>query len=138
MTFNIHHGAALSGNGQAPHLEPANLATARLWQHQTMRRCDAIQDSIEHLVTERGLTESIAEDATLQAFAELEGINKHHRIDVDASTSRLLIIRTPAGERVALTITDLLALVAPTSLAEKGLTFQPVGRRLLVLDRAEH
>lgn len=136
MTTDIHLRAG--GNGQAPHLDPANLATARLWQHQTMRRCDALQDSIGHLVTERGLTESIAEVATLQAFAELEGINKRHRIDIDASTSSLLVLWTPAGERIALTITDLLALVAPTFLAEKGLTFQPVGRRLRVLERAEH
>ncbi|WP_275286900.1 hypothetical protein [Halomonas elongata] len=123
---------------RAPQLDPENLAVAQLWQTQTLPKREALEACIEHLVTDRGLTDGAAENATIQAYAEIEGANKRHRIDLEATTTRLLVIQTPAGERVALSLVDLLALVSPEHLAARHLTFRPIGkrhRRLLMLDR---
>lgn len=124
---------------RAPQLDPENLAIAQLWRTQALPRRETLEACVEHLVTDRGLTDDAAENAAIQAYAELEGINKRHRIDISATTSHLLVITTSAGERLAITLADLLALVSPEQLAVQHLSFQPVGhRRLLILDRAEH
>lgn len=120
--------------GQAPHLAPENAATAQLWRTQGQRRAVAIDGCIEHLMVNHDMTERAAEDATLQAYADLESLNKVHAIDVEASTSRLLVIKTPGGARIALTISDLLTLLQPHHLQAAN----QESRRLLVLERAPH
>ncbi|SDK70414.1 hypothetical protein [Billgrantia gudaonensis] len=119
---------------QAPHLASENVATAQLWRTRNQRRATAIDGCIEHLMVDHDMTERAAEDATLQAYADLESLNKVHAIELAASTSRLLVIKTPGGARIALTVSDLLSLLKPYHLEAANRE----SRRLLVLENAPH
>ncbi|MBB3141243.1 hypothetical protein [Halomonas organivorans] len=118
----------------APRLDPENEATAHLWRHPGLPRAVAIDSCIEHLVVNREMTEHAAENAALQAYAEMESMNKVDRIDVEASSAHAVVLKRAGGSRVVLTVKDLLTLVESSHCTAANTD----SRRLLVLERASH
>ncbi|MCX2525200.1 hypothetical protein [Larsenimonas rhizosphaerae] len=68
-------------------------------------------------MTEHDQPRDNASILALQAYAELEAVNRTAWIDLDASTANLLVIRQSDGPTQALTLTDLLRLVRHEALA---------------------
>lgn len=95
----------------APHLDEHNLATSILFRDRWENRITALQNCIEHLVVNHDVPEHRAEIIALQAYAECESVNQSARIDLEASTSSLLVLRTASGCPVAFTLTDLVRLL---------------------------
>lgn len=93
---------------RAAQLDPHNLATAELWRHRWTNRVDALANCIEHLVVNHDMTENAAELAAIQAYAELESANQVARIDTDATTAHVVVMRTEGGRPVMFTVDDLL------------------------------
>lgn len=93
---------------RAPQLDPHNLATAELWRHRWTNRVDALASCIEHLVVNHDMTENAAELAAIQAYAEMESANQVARIDTDATTAHVVVMRTEGGRPVMFTVDDLL------------------------------
>lgn len=94
-----------------PHLDAHNLAAAKLLRDRQESRVNALANCIEHLMTVHEMTEQSAERAALQAYAEIEAANLHSRIDVDATTSHVVVIRTGEKYPVVFTITDLMKML---------------------------
>lgn len=93
---------------RAPHLDAHNIAAAQLFRTRWENRENALRDCIEHLAHHHDMPEQSAELAALQAYAELESANQQARIDVDASTSHMVLLRTEDGRPVVFTVNDLL------------------------------
>jgi len=91
----------------APQLDPENLAIGRLWQRQQWPRHEAVEDCIDYLCDSYQHTERSAENAAVQALAELEGVNSRATIDIAATTSHVVVLTNRAGQRIALSVRDL-------------------------------
>ncbi|WP_046079974.1 hypothetical protein [Halomonas sp. HG01] len=120
--------------GAAPQLDPHNVAVGRLWRHRDWHRAEALDDCIDYLCEAHEMTERTAENAALQALAELETINRRETIDLAATTSHAVVITNAAGQRIALTVSDLRELLKGHDL-QVGNT---VGGTLLMLERPTH
>ncbi|MCM2973472.1 hypothetical protein [Larsenimonas suaedae] len=95
------------------HLDTTNAATAFLLTlPRPVAREDAVARCCAHLMTEHDQTRDNASILALQAYAELEAVNRTAWIDLDASTASLLVIRQSGGPIHALTLGDLLRLKA--------------------------
>lgn len=116
---------------RAPHLDPNNRAVAFLWREQARSRSrdQLIDNCIDHLMIECDMAERAAEDTTIQAYSDLECLNKTARIDLNATTAHAVVLLTAGGQRVMLTLTDLLDLLEQPRLA----TANKETGRLLVL-----
>ncbi|MFP3343342.1 hypothetical protein R0J87_12610 [Halomonas sp. SIMBA_159] len=86
---------------------PFDLATELLWQHRWDSRAEALRITIGALVNDYGHSEATAEVAAIQAFADLDSVNESSRIDVDATTSHVVVFRDDSGRPVMLTARDL-------------------------------
>ncbi|WP_237673665.1 hypothetical protein [Vreelandella profundi] len=86
---------------------PFDLATELLWQHRWDSRAQALRVTIGTLVNDYAISEATAEVAAIQAFADLDSVNEASRIDVDATTSQVVIFRDASGRPVMLTARDL-------------------------------
>tara|TARA_B100000929_G_C15190654_1_gene312147 strand:+ start:133 stop:528 length:396 start_codon:yes stop_codon:yes gene_type:complete len=94
-----------------PQLDATNIATAQLFRDRWHNRVTALGNCIAHLVNDHGMPEHAAETAALQAYAEIESVNQKARIDVDATTSHLVVLRSGDGRSTAFTVSDLLRLL---------------------------
>ncbi|MCT8466991.1 hypothetical protein KZO85_00170 [Chromohalobacter canadensis] len=92
----------------APHLDAHNLAAARLFRNRWENRANALANCIEHLVVDHDMTEANAELVAIQAYADIESANQADSIDIDASTSSVVVLRTEGGHPVMFTVTDLM------------------------------
>lgn len=92
---------------RAPHLDVHNVAIAELWRRRWENRTNALSNCIDHLVTIHGMSEQTAEIAAIQAYADLESENKLARIDMDATTSHVVVLRTEGNRPVMFTVADL-------------------------------
>lgn len=95
----------------APQLDAENLATGYLFQVRWENRTSALAFCIRQLVSQHDMPEHAAELAAMQAYAAIDGVNQAARIDIDASTSYLVVLRTPGGYPVMFTTADLLRLL---------------------------
>jgi hypothetical protein len=91
----------------APQLDAENLATGYLFQVRWESRHAALSYCTRQLVAYHGMSEATAEREALQAYAALEGVNQRLRVDIDASTSALVMLQDREGRSIALTVTDL-------------------------------
>ncbi|MEO1852735.1 MULTISPECIES: hypothetical protein [Chromohalobacter] len=97
--------------GRAPQLDLKNAASAYLLRHcQGLSRPDAIEACAVELMTRHDISEATAELQALQAHAELETLHQAAWVDVDATTSSVVVMRTSGGKPVAFTVNDLLAM----------------------------
>lgn len=92
---------------RAPHLDSQNVAIGQVWRLQSQPRDTIIDETIDHLMTCHDMTEHAAENAAMQALAEIETLNTTDTIDISATTSRLLVFRGRGGSRIALTVADI-------------------------------
>lgn len=92
----------------APHLDAHNLAAARLFRNRWENHANALANCIEHLVVDHDMTEANAELVAIQAYADIESANQAESIDIDASTSSVVVLRTGDGHPVMFTVTDLM------------------------------
>ncbi|PAU76759.1 hypothetical protein [Halomonas salipaludis] len=113
---------------RAPQLDSHNLAIAVLWRHRWENRVTALANCIEHLVTVHDMTEAAAELAAIQAYADLESENTLATIDMDASTSHIVVMRTEGGRPAMFTVSDLLRILGQAR--DEG--------RAVVVDRESH
>ncbi|GEK74207.1 MULTISPECIES: hypothetical protein [Halomonas] len=118
----------------APQLDPHNVAVGRLWQHRDRPRAEALSDCIGHLCQAHDMPEHAAENAAIQALAELDTLNVRDTIDIATTTSHAVVFTNAAGQRIALTARDLRELL-------KGHDLQAGNAgsgRLLLLERPAH
>lgn len=90
---------------------PFDIAIDVLWKHRWQSRAEALRVTIRTLVSEHGIAEATAEVAAIQAYADLDSVNETARIDVDATTSHVVIVRDGAGRPVVFTTRDLSRLI---------------------------
>lgn len=86
---------------------PFDLATELLWQNRWDSRAEALRITIGTLVHDYGISEATAEVASIQAFADLDSVNLEASIDLTASTSHVVVLRTRNGCPVMFTARDL-------------------------------
>lgn len=86
---------------------PFDIATEVLWQHRWENRAEALRITIGTLVNDYGISEATAEVAAIQAFADLDSVNLDSSIDMNASTSHVVVLRTRNGCPVMFTARDL-------------------------------
>ncbi|SDK77718.1 hypothetical protein SAMN05661010_00046 [Modicisalibacter muralis] len=95
---------------RAPQLDPRNVAVGWMFRAgMTLQRVDALEGCITYLMAEHDMSEQAAEIAAIQAYAEVATVNQPARIDVDATTSHVVVLRTAGNRAVMLTIDDLVA-----------------------------
>src|SRR5690554_3143989 len=99
--------ARLPRRAIAPQLDTESLAVGYLFQVRWEARTPALAHCIEQLMTQHDMTASAAELAAMQAYAEIEASNAKARIDINACTSSLVVLREADGHPVALTLADL-------------------------------
>lgn len=103
--------AQLHRRATAPQLDTESLATGYLFRMRWESRVTALRYCIDQLVTNHDMTEAAAELAAMQAYAGIESTNQSARIDIDASTSGMVLLRTEGGRPVMFTTADLLRLL---------------------------
>ncbi|WP_083001929.1 hypothetical protein [Halomonas sp. GT] len=86
---------------------PFDIATEVLWQHRWENRAEALRITIGTLVNDYDISEATAEVAAIQAFADLDSVNLDSSIDMNASTSHVVVLRTRNGCPVMFTARDL-------------------------------
>lgn len=118
----------------AQHQDPQNLAAARLFRDRWENRVTALANCIEHLVVDHEMTEEAAELVAVQAYADLEATNQTTRIDVEASTSHLVVLRTEGGRPVMFTVTDLMRILEQARNEERAVVVDRDRRRPVVLE----
>lgn len=118
----------------APQLDAANIATAQLFRDRWQNRVTALGNCIDHLVNDHDMSEQAAETAALQAYAEIESINQKARIDVDATTSHLVVLRSGDGRSTAFTVSDLLRLLARARQEGAAAVIEHSSRQPIVLE----
>ncbi|SDI51447.1 hypothetical protein SAMN04487867_10841 [Vreelandella titanicae] len=84
-----------------------DIATEVLWQNRWDSRAEALRITIGTLVNDYGIAEATAEVAAIQAFAALDSVNLDSTIDLTASTSHVVVLRTRNGYPVVFTARDL-------------------------------
>lgn len=117
-----------------PHLDAHNLAAARLFRDRWENRITALGNCIEHLVVDHEMTEEAAELTAIQAYADLEATNQLARVDIDASTSHVVVLRTEGGRPVMFTVTDLMRILAQAREEERAVVVDRDRRRPVVLE----
>ncbi|MBR9880770.1 MAG: hypothetical protein GYB17_14880 [Gammaproteobacteria bacterium] len=117
-----------------PHLDAHNLAAARLFRDRWENRVTALGNCIEHLVVDHEMTEEAAELTAIQAYADLEATNQLARVDIDASTSHVVVLRTEGGRPVMFTVTDLMRILAQAREEERAVVVDRDRRRPVVLE----
>lgn len=117
-----------------PHLDAHNLAVARLFRDRWENRVTALGHCIEHLVVDHEMTEEAAELTAIQAYADLEATNQLARVDIDASTSHVVVLRTEGGRPVVFTVTDLMRILAQAREEERAVVVDRNRRRPVVLE----
>lgn len=90
---------------------PFDIATEVMFKNRWQSRAEALRVTIRTLVTDYAISEATAEVAAIQAYADLDSVNESARIDLDASTSHVVIFRDAAGSPVVFTARDLSRLV---------------------------
>lgn len=113
---------------------PFELATELLWQHRWDSRAEALRITIGTLVSDYGHSEATAEVAAIQAFADLDSVNESSRIDVDATTSHVVIFRDDSGRPVMLTARDLNRMIQQARDAGLARVVDADTRRPIVLE----
>ncbi|MCC4290458.1 hypothetical protein [Vreelandella aquamarina] len=113
---------------------PFELATELLWQHRWDSRAEALRITIGTLVNDYGHSEATAEVAAIQAFADLDSVNESSRIDVDATTSHVVIFRDDGGRPVMLTARDLNRMIQQARDAGLARVVDADTRRPIVLE----
>ena len=113
---------------------PFELATELLWQHRWDSRAEALRITIGTLVNDYGHSEATAEIAAIQAFADLDSVNESSRIDVDATTSHVVIFRDDSGRPVMLTARDLSRMIQQARDAGLARVVDADTRRPIVLE----
>lgn len=113
---------------------PFELATELLWQHRWDSRAEALRITIGTLVNDYGHSEATAEVAAIQAFADLDSVNESSRIDVDATTSHVVIFRDDSGRPVMLTARDLNRMIQQARDAGLARVVDADTRRPIVLE----
>ncbi|WP_445620631.1 hypothetical protein ACUN8C_01600 [Kushneria sp. Sum13] len=73
-----------------------------------VHRGDAINQCTSHLIRQHGHTPRDASLMAVQAMAELESFNRRAAIDVESTTSYVVVVNHPDGRRMALTVSDLI------------------------------
>ncbi|OHV11174.1 hypothetical protein [Kushneria phosphatilytica] len=90
-------------------LSQDNAATAYLLRlPRQIQRRDAINRCTSHLMHEHDMSREAAGLLAVQAMAELEGLNRPAWVDVDSTTSHVVVIRRPGRDPIAMTVGDLL------------------------------
>lgn len=117
-----------------PHLDAHNLAAARLFRDRWENRVTALGNCIEHLVVDHEMTEEAAELTAIRAYADLEATNQLARVDIDASTSHVVVLRTEGGRPVMFTVTDLMRILAQAREEERAVVVDRDRRRPVVLE----
>lgn len=117
-----------------PHLDAHNLAAARLFRDRWENRVTALGNCIEHLVVDHEMTEEAAELTAIQAYADLEATNQLARVDIDASTSHVVVLRTEGGRPVMFTVIDLMRILAQAREEERAVVVDRDRRRPMVLE----
>ncbi len=95
----------------APQLDAESLATGYLFKVRWENRVSALRYCIDQLAINHDMTEAAAELAAMQAYAAIESANQVARIDVDASTSDMVMLRTEGGRPAMFTTADLVRLL---------------------------
>lgn len=117
-----------------PHPDAHNLAATRLFRDRWENRVTALGNCIEHLVVDHDMTEEAAELTAIQAYADLEATNQLARVDIDASTSHVVVLRTEGGRPVMFTVTDLMRILAQAREEERAVVVDRDRRRPVVLE----
>lgn len=91
----------------APQLDAENLATGYLFQVRWESRHGAIAHCTRQLVAHHDMPEHVAEREALQAYAAIDSVNHRMRIEIDACTSHLVVLRDGGDRAIAFTVTDL-------------------------------
>ncbi|MDF9432997.1 hypothetical protein [Chromohalobacter israelensis] len=118
----------------APHQDAHNLAIAQLWRDRWENRVNALSNCIEHLVVDHDMTEANAELVAVQAYAELESTNQLASIDVDATTSSVVVLRTEGGRPVVFTALDLMRVLEQARNDGRAVVVDRDRRRPVVLE----
>lgn len=119
----------LPRRNNAPVLDTESIAVGALWaERHNSNRAQAMAVAISKLRHSHEMPLRAAENAAAQAMAELDTINTGETIDVGASTSHGVVIRTEGGSRVLLTARDLRHML-------NARLMSPASDALLVLDR---
>ncbi|SFT54766.1 hypothetical protein [Halomonas saccharevitans] len=118
----------------AQHQDPHNIAAARLFRDRWENRVNALANCIEHLVVDHEMTEENAELVAIQAYADLEATNQTARIDVDACTSHVVVLRTEGGRPVVFTVTDLMRVLEQARQDDRAVVVDRDRRRPVVLE----
>lgn len=113
---------------------PFDLATELLWQNRWDSRVEALRITIGTLVNDYGISEANAEVASIQAYADMDSVNEPARIDVDASTSHVVIFRDASGRPVMLTARDLSRMIQQARDAGLARVVDADTRRPVVLE----
>ncbi|SDG27486.1 hypothetical protein SAMN05216571_10821 [Onishia taeanensis] len=111
-----------------------NAAMFRLWQDRWASRVVAMANCIDHLMTTHEMSERAAELATIQAYADLEATNRSAHIDVDASTSHVIILRDEDGRPVVFTVADLMNVLGKARAEGRVQVVDEQTRRPVVLE----
>lgn len=120
---------------QAPQLDTHNVAIAELWRNRWENRTNALANCIDHLVTVHDMTEAAAEIAAIQALADLECENKLARIDMNATTSHVVVLRTEGGRPVMFTMTDLMRVLEQARAEGRAVVVDRDRRRPVILEQ---
>lgn len=120
---------------RAPHLDAHNIASAQLFRTRWENRENALRDCIEYLAHHHDMTEEAAELAALQAYAEIESTNQQARIDVAASTSHMVLLRTEEGRPVVFTVNDLLNVLQQARREQRAVVVDRDRRRPVVIEQ---
>ncbi|WP_280570675.1 hypothetical protein [Chromohalobacter sp. 296-RDG] len=118
----------------APQLDAHNLATAQLFRDRWENRVTALANCIEHLIVNHDMSETSAELVAVQAYAEIESANQAARIDVDATTSSVVVLHTKDGGPAVFTVTDLMRVLEQARKEERAVVVDRDRRRPVVLE----
>ncbi|SDJ88968.1 hypothetical protein [Billgrantia gudaonensis] len=118
----------------APQKDVHNLAAAQLFRTRWENRVNALSRCIDHLVIDHEMTEEAAELVAMQAYADLESTNQLARIDLDASTSHVVVLRTEGGRPVMFTASDLVHLLEQARKEDRAVVVDRDRRRPVVLE----
>lgn len=119
----------------APQRDAHNLAAARLFRDRWENRVNALANCIEHLVVDHEMTEETAELVAIQAYADLEATNQVARIDMQATTSHVVVLRTEGGRPVMFTVTDLVRVLEQAREEDRAVVVDRDRRRPVVIER---
>lgn len=111
-----------------------NAAMFRLWQDRWASRVIAMANCIHHLMATHDISERAAELTTIQAYADLEATNRSAHIDIDASTSHVVILRDEDGSPVVFTVADLMNVVTQARSEGRAQVVDEQTRRPVVLE----